>query len=212
MSKPLNTRRSFFFSARMASVVVSSRDTSMVEKLLCVVERWDVPIARKSPRPCTTSRKSTYLRRRSLIRRQQAERFGQGDGGAAVIDAEFAVEVVGMHLDRAGGHHQGACDLLVGELFVQQAQDVPFALGQGFQPLVPHQFVSGNACCGPRTHRHQQALQVGVQRLVTHLLPLATLAYLLEQSRKLWQVGKGAYEATGTRQGQSAFQRIQRLA
>src|SRR5947209_18226738 len=130
MSKHLNTRRSFFFSERMASVVVSSRDTSMVEKLLCVVERWDVPIARKSPRPCTTSRKSTYLRRRSLIGRQQAERFGERDGGAAVIDAELAVEVGGMHLDRAGGDHQLARDLFVGEVFVQQAQNVPFAPGQ----------------------------------------------------------------------------------
>src|SRR5437764_5383558 len=128
MSKRLNTRRSFFFSSRIASVLVSSRDASMVEKLLYVVERWDVLNARTGHRPCTTNSKSTYLRRGSLVGRQQAQRFGERDGGAAVIDAELAVEVIGMHLDRAGGYHQLSRDLFVGEFFVQQAQDVPFAL------------------------------------------------------------------------------------
>src|SRR5436853_5936730 len=102
---------------------------------------------------CTTSRESMPPRRGSLLRRQQVERFGERDGSAAVIDAELAVEVVGMHLDRAGGDYQFARDLLVAEVFVQQAQDVPFALGQGFQALLPQQLVGGHPCCGPWTHR-----------------------------------------------------------
>jgi hypothetical protein len=70
---------------------------------------------------------------------QKGEPFGEGDGRAAIIHAELAIDIGGMHLDGSRRDYQFARKLLVGEVLVQQTQDVRFALGLRFQALLPQQ-------------------------------------------------------------------------
>ena len=70
---------------------------------------------------------------------QETERFGEGDSRATIVHTELAIDIGGMHLDRAGRDHQFARNLLVGEVLIQQAQDVQFAVGQRFYALLLQQ-------------------------------------------------------------------------
>ena len=98
------------------------------------------------------------MSRGGLVYSQQAECFGEGDSSAAIIHAELAIDIVGMDLDGSRREHQRARDLLVGEVFVQQVQDLQFALGQGFQALLPQQFFRCNGLRWQRAHHRQEAL------------------------------------------------------
>ena len=61
------------------------------------------------------------LRCRGLAGSQEAKRFGEGDGRTAIVHAELAIDIGGMHLDRTRRDHQFARNLLVGEVPIEQA-------------------------------------------------------------------------------------------
>ncbi len=76
------------------------------------------------------------LSERGLIWSQEAERFSESDGSAAIIHAELAIDIVRMHLDGSRRDHQFSGNLLVCEVLVEQVQNLQFAVGQRFQTFL----------------------------------------------------------------------------
>src|SRR6266566_5978249 len=77
---------------------------------------------------CLTRGNTVYLHQllwcRDLACSQEAKRFGESDGRAAIVHAELAIDIGGMHLDRSRRDHQFARNLLVREVPIEQAQDL----------------------------------------------------------------------------------------
>ncbi len=61
---------------------------------------------------------------------EDAKLYGSGDGLALVGDVQFAVDVVGVLLDRAWGDVQPGGDFIDAQPLSQQIQDFKLSLGQ----------------------------------------------------------------------------------
>src|SRR6266699_1779394 len=126
------------------------------------------------PGRCTVMGK----RRPSRLSRcsQQTERSGQGDGSATIIHTELLVDMFCMQLDRAGRHHQFARNFLVGEILVEQVQNLQLAPGQRLQALLLQEIFLRTSLRRHRVHRCQKALEVGIQMFVGRMTRFSALA------------------------------------
>src|SRR6266487_3644459 len=94
----------------------------------------------------------------SLICSQKAKRSGKRDGSAAIAHTKLAIDISGMHFDRSRRDYQLSRNLLVREVFVEQVQDLHFAVGQGFQALLSQQRLSRYWWHGTGVHGCQDML------------------------------------------------------